>query len=61
MLPTEGTYKFELLQLISVPINESGPLIHFITSFLVEFVLEIVVLFLELLGKLPDDIILEFE
>ena len=61
MLATESTNEFELLQLISVPIDKSCPLIHFVSCFLVKLILEIIILFLELLGKLPNDIVFELQ
>jgi hypothetical protein len=59
MLSTEGTDKIKLLQLSTIPIYKPGPLIHFITSLFVKFILKVVVLLFQLLWELVNDIILE--
>ena len=61
MLPTEGTDKIKFLQLGAVPIDESGPLVHFVPGLLVKLVLVIVILFLQLLRQFPNHIVFEFQ
>ena len=61
MLPTESTDKLVFFEFASVSVNKSSPFVHLVSSFLVEFVLELIVLLLELLGKFPDNIVLELE
>ena len=51
----------ELLELTSVPVDQLGPLIHFVPRFFVKLILEVIVLFLQLLRELVDDIIFELE
>lgn len=61
MLSTEGAYEFILLELTSVSIDESCPLIHLVTSLLIKFILVVVIFLLEFLRELPDDIVLKLE
>ena len=61
MLTTEGANKLELLELVSVPINKSCPLIHLVSCLFVELILEIIILLFELLRKLPNDIVFELQ
>ena len=59
MLTTVGADQLILLQLASIAIDKSGPLIHLMTCLLIELVLIVIVLLLKLLRQLPDHIILE--
>lgn len=61
VLPAEGAYELVLLELTRVPVDQARPLIHLMTSLLVELVLVVVVLLFELLRELPDDIVLELK
>ena len=61
VLAAEGAYELELLKLVAISVNKTGPLVHFVSGLFVELILEVVVLLLELLGQFPDDIILELE
>lgn len=61
MLSTECADKLELFELITISVDESCPLIHLISCFFVEFILEVVILLFELLRQFPNDIVFEFE
>ena len=61
VLTTECAYELKLLKFAAVSIDKSGPLVHLISSFLVELILEIVIFLFELLRKLPNDIVFKLE
>ena len=61
MLPAESADQLEFLEFATISVDKSSPLIHLVPGFLIEFVLEVVILFLELLRKFPYDIVLELE
>lgn len=61
MLATERADKLILLELVSIAVNESGPLVHLMAGLLIKLVLVIVVLLFQLLRHLPYDIVLELQ
>ena len=61
VLAAETTHELVLLKLASIPIDQASPLVHLMPGLLIEFILIIVILFLELLAELPDYIILELQ
>ena len=61
VLAAEGANELELLQLVAISVNKTGPLVHLVSGLFVELILEVVVLLLELLGQFPDNIIFKFK
>jgi len=61
ILATKGANELISAQLRRIAVDQSGPLIHFVPRFLVEFFLVEVIFLLEFLGQFPDHVIFEFE
>lgn len=61
MLSAESTDHLVLLELTRVSVNQSSPLVHLMSSFLVELVVEVVVLLLQLLRQFPNHIVFELK
>jgi hypothetical protein len=61
MLTTETTHYLIFFELLRILIDKLGPLLGFMLSQLIEFILEIVILLLELLTQLPYNFILELD
>ena len=57
MLSTKRTDKLILFKFSCIPVNETSPLIHFVSCLLVELVLKVVVLLLKFLRKFKDGVI----
>ena len=61
VLSAETTDHLVFLELTSIAIYQLGPLIHFMSRFLIKLFLVKVIFLLKLLRKLPDHVIFELE
>ena len=61
MLSTKSANKLKFLKFVSVSIDQSSPFIHFIPGLFIELVLEVIILFLKLLGQLPNHIVFKLK
>ena len=61
VLAAESANQIVLLQLLSVFVDELGPLLHLVSGFPVKFILVKIVFFLELLRRAPNDVVLHLQ